>query len=421
MGLAYHVSGAAIRDTLAACHAVAESAASLADFAERWRMVLVDVLVHGNSWRFTESELEDPMAGAVQALAELCEKEYLHGRRRPVVLYGHSMDGALASLVVLHRSWLVAGLVLDAPAWFTAGQAESLERREEVRRDPSRLLAGKIEVRETAVAEPERIVVPIHPGGYVAGAARYDDARNGELALRLKAKVICPEYRLAPEHPFLDGLVDCVAATRHAAKETKKAGVPSSSTETRPVPGLPTPRPARSGRLSRRTGTTASTRSSCSNPASSRERNAVLRLPRGRAGVDVEGLAHGLAPLSRQSSGGGPRAGSLVLGRARRAAHAGRNLPCRSGPARGVELAKAFVVLGACQALVQPIAVPARPLPQASRFPDSALSASTRGRGLPQGCGAFVAAVEPPSSTRCGTPVNGPARSHGQGRIGDRP
>ena len=56
------------------------------------------------------------------------------------------------------------------------------------------------------------ILVSIHGGGYVAGRAAFDDAKNDELATRFGAIVLSPEYGLAPEFPFPIPVDDCISA-----------------------------------------------------------------------------------------------------------------------------------------------------------------------------------------------------------------
>ncbi len=56
------------------------------------------------------------------------------------------------------------------------------------------------------------ILVSIHGGGYVAGRAAFDDAKNDELATHFGAIVVSPEYRLAPEFPFPIPVDDCISA-----------------------------------------------------------------------------------------------------------------------------------------------------------------------------------------------------------------
>lgn len=60
------------------------------------------------------------------------------------------------------------------------------------------------------------ILVSIHGGGYVAGRAAFDDAKNDELATRFGAIVVSPEYRLAPEFPFPIPVDDCISALAEA-------------------------------------------------------------------------------------------------------------------------------------------------------------------------------------------------------------
>ena len=60
------------------------------------------------------------------------------------------------------------------------------------------------------------ILVSIHGGGYVAGRAAFDDAKNDELATHFGAIVVSPEYRLAPEFPFPIPVGDCISALAEA-------------------------------------------------------------------------------------------------------------------------------------------------------------------------------------------------------------
>ena len=63
-------------------------------------------------------------------------------------------------------------------------------------------------------ADPGRVLVFLHGGGYELGSLRSD----GELAARLGRasgmRVLFPEYRLAPEHPFPAAIDDVPAAWR---------------------------------------------------------------------------------------------------------------------------------------------------------------------------------------------------------------
>src|SRR4051812_25708619 len=63
-------------------------------------------------------------------------------------------------------------------------------------------------------ADAERVLLFLHGGGYELGSLRSD----GELAARLgrasSMRVLFPEYRLAPEHPFPAAIDDVRAVWR---------------------------------------------------------------------------------------------------------------------------------------------------------------------------------------------------------------
>jgi monoterpene epsilon-lactone hydrolase len=63
-------------------------------------------------------------------------------------------------------------------------------------------------------ADPGRVLLFLHDGGYELGSLRSD----GELAARLGRasgmRVLFPEYRLAPEHPYPAAIDDALAAWR---------------------------------------------------------------------------------------------------------------------------------------------------------------------------------------------------------------
>ena len=74
-------------------------------------------------------------------------------------------------------------------------------------------------------AEPSAIMLAIHGGGYVAGRARFDDARNAELADFLGSIVMSPDYRLAPEYPADRAIADCRAALLYALRRGHELGL----------------------------------------------------------------------------------------------------------------------------------------------------------------------------------------------------
>ncbi|RMZ92401.1 hypothetical protein DV736_g355, partial [Chaetothyriales sp. CBS 134916] len=103
------------------------------------------------------------------------------------------------------------------------------------RRNTSPLKAEWIEMRadyherKRTNAKSDRVMLYVHGGGYFFGSVdehRYQMQRH---ARKLKARVIAPRYRLAPQFPFPCGLHDCLAVylyllTAHDATEIILAG-----------------------------------------------------------------------------------------------------------------------------------------------------------------------------------------------------
>jgi acetyl esterase len=63
---------------------------------------------------------------------------------------------------------------------------------------------------------PTGLLVYFHGGGFVMGSIGIMDNVARELAHSTGAVVVSVEYRLAPEHPYPEGLDDCEAVTRWA-------------------------------------------------------------------------------------------------------------------------------------------------------------------------------------------------------------
>lgn len=63
-----------------------------------------------------------------------------------------------------------------------------------------------------AVADPRRVVLYLHGGGYIVGSAASYRDRARVLSYRCRAEVFIPDYRLAPENPFPAALEDALAA-----------------------------------------------------------------------------------------------------------------------------------------------------------------------------------------------------------------
>lgn len=65
-----------------------------------------------------------------------------------------------------------------------------------------------------AGANRHNVLLYLHGGGYVIGSSRGYRPLGSELASRLKARVLIPDYRLAPESPFPAAVQDALATYR---------------------------------------------------------------------------------------------------------------------------------------------------------------------------------------------------------------
>jgi acetyl esterase/lipase len=64
------------------------------------------------------------------------------------------------------------------------------------------------------VSDADRVVLYFHGGAYVMGSRNTHRALAGHIARAAKARVLLPEYRLAPEHPFPAAVDDATACWR---------------------------------------------------------------------------------------------------------------------------------------------------------------------------------------------------------------
>lgn len=84
---------------------------------------------------------------------------------------------------------------------------------------PGALLFTPESIREDVV------ILMIHGGGFRVGVPESVRTLAGHLAVRTGARVLCPKYRLAPEHPYPAGLDDCEAAYLHLRALAPRARV----------------------------------------------------------------------------------------------------------------------------------------------------------------------------------------------------
>lgn len=77
-----------------------------------------------------------------------------------------------------------------------------------------RTTGGAASKRGRNTTEPELTLLYLHGGAYVFGSAKSHGELIARLALSCHARVLAPEYRLAPEHPFPAGIDDTVAVYR---------------------------------------------------------------------------------------------------------------------------------------------------------------------------------------------------------------
>lgn len=121
--ISYSVSGSEKKGTIVALHGVTDNAASLSDLAahwkKEWRVILCDTLGHGLSRSFTKKELSAPFDSIVSAMAPTIVEAARTSRARKVVLFGHSLGGAVASRIARDYPELIEALILEDPALLT--------------------------------------------------------------------------------------------------------------------------------------------------------------------------------------------------------------------------------------------------------------------------------------------------------------
>ncbi|MBU2065010.1 MAG: alpha/beta hydrolase [Gammaproteobacteria bacterium] len=69
------------------------------------------------------------------------------------------------------------------------------------------------------------VYLNLHGGGFVAGIPEHDDSYCQRMAHNLQCLVVNPDYALAPEHPFPEGLNQCFAVLEWLASQAPKLGI----------------------------------------------------------------------------------------------------------------------------------------------------------------------------------------------------
>lgn len=97
--------------------------------------------------------------------------------------------------------------IFGSPGWFSFLH----ERGVEIQQESGRGVAGEWVIPQEP-ASKEKVLLYLHGGGYVSCSPRSHRAITCALARLLGWRVFCPDYRLAPEHPFPAAVDDAAAA-----------------------------------------------------------------------------------------------------------------------------------------------------------------------------------------------------------------
>lgn len=106
---------------------------------------------------------------------------------------------------------------------FNAGGPEMAEVRD-IEIPGRRRIPARLHVPRNAGATSPCLLY-MHGGGFVVGSLSTHDRLARELAELLAARVLSLEYALAPEHPYPQGLDDCVEGARWLAASARQLGV----------------------------------------------------------------------------------------------------------------------------------------------------------------------------------------------------
>lgn len=122
--LAHYSAGSPHAPLVVLVHGVTDAATSWAELithlAPTRHVVAIDMLGHGLSPRYTAATLQSPGDAGAAAFEETLD--YLVAAHGTAVLIGHSMGGSIVASVASKRPELVAGLILEDPAWLSSEQ-----------------------------------------------------------------------------------------------------------------------------------------------------------------------------------------------------------------------------------------------------------------------------------------------------------
>lgn len=160
------------------------------------------------------------------ALVSVSWRRLAHGRRRPQWAFGFE---TLVTAMRGYSRWL--------------GTLPFPQMRQEAAHLTQRPPAGVATRTETlgglrtmhcapeGTVSSGRVILYLHGGGFVFGSPEQDGALIARLALRCRAEVVAPAYRLAPEDPYPAAVDDAVALYRavlaagQAAREVSLVGL----------------------------------------------------------------------------------------------------------------------------------------------------------------------------------------------------
>jgi acetyl esterase/lipase len=61
-------------------------------------------------------------------------------------------------------------------------------------------------------AREDKVILYIHGGGYIMGSPNFTRLISVRLGIVTKARILSIDYRLAPEHPYPQGIEDCISS-----------------------------------------------------------------------------------------------------------------------------------------------------------------------------------------------------------------